>query len=119
MKEQVVCKTTDIEPGEMKATNFGKQNVLVCRTLDGEFYAFLNQCTHQGAPLDKGMICGATTNESKPGDYHYCRKGEIIRCPWHGREFDIKDEGRMLANPNKKLPSYKVRIEEKNVIVYK
>ncbi|MBM7571881.1 Rieske (2Fe-2S) protein [Aquibacillus albus] len=119
MKEQVVCKTTELEPGEMKAANLGKQNVLVCRTLDGKFYAFLNQCNHQGAPLDKGMICGATTDKSKPGDYHYCRKGEIIRCPWHGREFDIKDEGRMLANPSKKLPSYKVRVEDEDVIVYK
>ncbi|WP_017187188.1 Rieske (2Fe-2S) protein [Alkalibacillus haloalkaliphilus] len=119
MREQVVCKTTDLEPGEMLASYFGKQNVLICRTSDGEFYAFRNQCTHQGAPLDKGMVCGATTEESTPGDYHYCRKGEIIRCPWHGREFDIKNEGRMLANPDKKLPGFKLRIEDDEVIVYK
>lgn len=119
MEEQVVCKTRDIEPGQMIECSFGKRNVLVCRTLDGEFYAFLNQCTHQGAPLHKGMICGATTEASKPGKYDYCRKGEIIRCPWHGREFDIKNEGRMLAKPVEKLPSFQVRIEDEDVILYK
>ncbi|MGO4890434.1 Rieske (2Fe-2S) protein [Anaerobacillus sp. MEB173] len=119
MTEQVVCKKSDLEPGQMIATIFGKQSVLVCRTLDGEFYAYLNQCTHQGAPLDKGIICGATTDKSTPGDYHYCREGEIVRCPWHGREFDIKNEGKLLATPNKKLPSFKVKVENEDIIVYK
>ncbi|GGC99190.1 hypothetical protein GCM10007216_32450 [Thalassobacillus devorans] len=119
MKEQVVCKTSDIQPGEMKEASFGRQGVLVCRTPDGEFYAFMNQCIHQGAPLDKGMICGATTDKSKPGSYDYCHEGEVIRCPWHGREFSIKNEGRMLANPSKKIPSFKVRVEDESVIVYK
>ncbi|MCP3026470.1 Rieske (2Fe-2S) protein [Halobacillus sp. A5] len=119
MREQVVCKTSDIEPGEMMKSTFGKQNVLICRTPDGEFYAFMNQCIHQGAPLDKGMMCGAATELSTPGDYDYSHEGEIIRCPWHGREFNIKNEGRMLANPDKKIPSFKVRIEEENVILFK
>jgi len=119
MKEQIVCQTSDIEPGDMMKAEFGKQSILVCRTPDGEFYAFLNQCIHQGAPLDKGMMYGATTANSKPGDYDYCHHGEIIRCPWHGREFDIKNNGRMLANPDKRIPSFHVRIEDENVIVYK
>ncbi len=25
-----------------------------------------------------------------PGQYSYTRKGEIVRCPWHGWEFDLK-----------------------------
>ncbi|MEW9677408.1 hypothetical protein ABRT01_14680 [Lentibacillus sp. L22] len=69
------------------------------------------------APLDKGIMYGATTASSKPGDYDYCHHGEIIRCPWHGREFDIKNDGRMLANPDKRIPSFNIRIEDENVIV--
>ncbi|WP_054637555.1 Rieske (2Fe-2S) protein [Thalassobacillus sp. C254] len=119
MKEQIVCKTSDVRPGEIKESYFGKQNIVVCRTPDGEFYAFMNQCIHQGARLEKGLICGATTSNSKPGSYDYCHKGEILRCPWHGREFDIKNEGRMLAAPEKKLAHFQVRVEDENVIVYK
>ncbi|WP_158738159.1 Rieske (2Fe-2S) protein [Alteribacillus sp. YIM 98480] len=119
MKEQVVCKTSDLQPGEIRESFFGKQNIIICRTQNDNFYAFMNQCIHQGAPLGKSLLCGATTGESTPGDYHYCHKDEVIRCPWHGREFDMKNEGRMLANPDKKLVSFKVRIENEDVIVYK
>ncbi|MFB5660334.1 Rieske (2Fe-2S) protein [Alteribacillus sp. HJP-4] len=119
MVEQAVCKISDVEPGEMISTSFGSQEIVVCRTPDGRFYAFLNKCLHQGAPLDKGIMCGTSMEQSAPGKYHYGRKGEILRCPWHGREFDITNEGRMLANPTKKLPSFKVRVEEEEVIVYK
>jgi 3-phenylpropionate/trans-cinnamate dioxygenase ferredoxin subunit len=27
---------------------------------------------------------------SDPGEIEYTRLGEIIRCPWHGWEFDIR-----------------------------
>ena len=27
---------------------------------------------------------------SSPGAYDYSRAGEILRCPWHGWEFDIR-----------------------------
>ncbi|MFC0525886.1 Rieske (2Fe-2S) protein [Pontibacillus salicampi] len=120
MKEQIVCKQHDIQPGEMQEFTFGKVGVVLCRTPDGEFYAFMNSCIHQGAPLGKGKLCGATQSTTDgPGEYEYCQVGEIIRCPWHGREFDVKNEGKMLADSSKKLKSFNVRVEDDDVIVYK
>lgn len=118
MKQQVICHQDDIKPGDMKEAELGRIPIVVCRTLDGEFYAFTNNCIHQGAPLAKGKICGAPQADT-PGEYRYCQEGEILRCPWHGREFNIKDEGRMLANPKRKLPSFNVTIEDEHVVVYK
>lgn len=58
--------------------------------VDGECYAIHNQCPHQGAPLVEGQLTGLTTAEGI-GEYRYDREGEILRCPWHGWEFDVTD----------------------------
>jgi 3-phenylpropionate/trans-cinnamate dioxygenase ferredoxin subunit len=45
------------------------------------------------------------------GEFHYEREGEIVRCPWHGWEFDIKT-GRSIFNPHKvRTASYPVVVQ--------
>jgi 3-phenylpropionate/trans-cinnamate dioxygenase ferredoxin subunit len=78
--------------------------------LKGTFYAVLNYCPHQGAELCKGQVCG-TTIESEVYEYKFGRDGEIVRCPWHGWEFDLKT-GKALAKERVRLRTFKVVIEE-------
>lgn len=118
MKE-VICKREELLPGKIMKATLGRIPIVVCRTLDGDFYAFSNHCIHQGAPLSKGKLCGAAAPTDTPGEYCYEKEGEILRCPWHGREFDIKNEGRMLADPTRKLPGFSVTIEGDDVVVSK
>jgi 3-phenylpropionate/trans-cinnamate dioxygenase ferredoxin subunit len=41
----------------------------------------------------------------------FSREGEILRCPWHGWEFDITN-GRSIFNPHRlRVRSYDVTIE--------
>jgi nitrite reductase/ring-hydroxylating ferredoxin subunit len=116
---EVACKTEDLQPGNIMETTLGRTPIVLCRTLDGTFHAYSNKCIHQGAPLSKGKLCGAAAPTDTHGEYCYIKEGEILRCPWHGREFDIKDEGRMLADPNRRLPGFKVSVEGQDVIVSK
>lgn len=118
MMQQTVCHIDDMQPGELREAELGRISIVVCKTPDGAFYAFSNKCIHQGGPLSKGKLCGAPQSDS-PGEYTFCQDGEILRCPWHGREFNVKDDGRMLANPAHKLPSFPIKIENDYVIVYK
>jgi len=55
----------------------------------GEFFALRNVCPHQGGPLCQGVLSGFVV-PGAPGEYRYLRRGEILRCPWHGWEFDIR-----------------------------
>jgi len=85
--------------------------------IDGEVYALHNYCPHAGAPLCKGQVVG-TTLPSPVYEYAYGRRGEIVRCPWHGWEFDIKT-GLSLVNPKVRARAYEVRIENGKIgIVY-
>lgn len=115
--KQVVCKKEELRPGEIKSSVFGKTPIVVCRTLKGEFYAFADRCIHQGAPLSRGGLCGTTLPKDKPGEYAYEKEGAVLRCPWHGREFDVEDSGRMLAKPESKLREFPVELEGDDVVV--
>jgi 3-phenylpropionate/trans-cinnamate dioxygenase ferredoxin subunit len=101
--------------------------------VSGEFYALKNSCPHQGAPLCLGTVTGMTL-PSTPGEYLYGREGEILRCPWHGWEFDILT-GKSVYDPHKCLvktydvavekveeektvETYTVKVEEEKIIVY-
>ena len=51
-----------------------------------------------------------TALPSRPGEYRWEREGEILRCPWHSWEFDIKT-GRSTFNPHKmRVRSYEVSV---------
>jgi len=77
--------------------------------LKGELYALRNLCPHQGAPLCIGHI---TPWVSAPEPYHfvYEREGEIVRCPWHQWEFEIKT-GKLVVDPKYRTKSYDVYVE--------
>jgi 3-phenylpropionate/trans-cinnamate dioxygenase ferredoxin subunit len=69
-----------------------------------------NSCPHQGGPLCLGRTIGLVTS-SGPGDFRYEREGEILRCPWHGWEFDLAT-GRSIVDPTGiRVKSYPVELE--------
>lgn len=117
--KQVVCKKDAIRPGQLMEVMFNRLPVVVCRTLDDQFYAFSNRCVHQGAPMSKGSLCGTSAPTETLGEYNYVKEGEILRCPWHGREFDVKNEGRMLADEKCRLGKFQVSVEGDEIIIYK
>lgn len=87
MGKHVVCRKDELPPGEVKIIRADSIEIGVYN-VKGEFYALHNKCPHRGAPLCEGRITGLITGP-EPGEYEIEREGEIIRCPWHGYEFDI------------------------------
>lgn len=95
MARHVVARVGEIPPGARKIVEVGGRSIAVFN-LDGEFYALRNRCPHQGAPLCTGMRF-SRLESSGPGDYQH-GGGDLIRCPWHGWEFDIRT-GRSWFDP--------------------
>jgi nitrite reductase/ring-hydroxylating ferredoxin subunit len=109
MDKHRVSTAKDLPPGSRKVvfvngTSIGVFNV------HGGYYALRNSCPHQGAPLCLGKVTG-TTVAPRPFQIDYVSEGEIIKCPWHGWEFDIKT-GESVFNPHKvKVRTYEVTVE--------
>lgn len=62
-----------------------------------EFFALADRCPHGGARLSGGRF-SATVESEGPGDYRLCRKDEMLKCPWHGWEYDIRT-GQSWSDP--------------------
>jgi len=109
-KKHVVAKVDEIAVGGRKIVEINGRSIGIFN-IAGEFYALLNRCPHAGAELCKGTIAGIRQSD-KPGEYDYSRPGEIIRCPWHGWEFDIKT-GKSWFDPKKvRVKPYAVTVEQ-------
>ena len=98
MTKHVVAAAGDIPPGTRRLAEINGRAIVVFN-LGGEFFALNNRCPHRGGSLDKGKQTGLVESDG-PGKYCYSRRGEIIRCPWHGWEFDIRT-GQSWCEPSR------------------
>ncbi|HTV94285.1 MAG TPA: non-heme iron oxygenase ferredoxin subunit [Verrucomicrobiae bacterium] len=70
--ERLLGAAAAIPPGRSRPFNVDGNEILVCN-VGGSFYAIDDVCTHDGGPLDQGMLDG------------YCAV-----CPRHGATFDVR-----------------------------
>jgi nitrite reductase (NADH) small subunit len=105
MKRHAVAKAADIKPGGRKIVAVGRLEVGVFN-VDGQFRAYRNACPHAGAPVCTGRISG-TSLPSRVYEYLYGKEGFILRCPWHGWEFDLRT-GEHVVDPRVRLKTVAV-----------
>ena len=115
MGRHIVGTTNEIPVGGRKVVSI-KGRELVIFNLDGEYFALLNRCPHEGASLACGLLVGLVQS-SEPGQFTYSRRGEMLRCPWHGWEYDIRT-GQSYCDPEDvKVKSYPAKIEPGDELV--
>jgi nitrite reductase/ring-hydroxylating ferredoxin subunit len=111
-----VCASADLDVGQMAAAQLGPMPVVVIRAPDGSLHALLDKCLHQGGRLSRGVLTSDSSSSSDVGDYPFERYGEIVRCPWHGFEYDIRT-GCLLAEQSRRLRTFTVTEEDGKVFV--
>ncbi|MEZ4861737.1 MAG: Rieske (2Fe-2S) protein [Caldilineaceae bacterium] len=115
MTKHIVAPVSELPVGARKIVEINGRTIGVFN-IKGHYYALRNLCPHQAAPLCRGIVTG-TTLPSQPGEYIWDRDGEIIRCPWHGWEFDLTT-GRSVFNPHKlRVKTYEVTVERAGALV--
>ena len=109
MARYIVGTVDEIPPGKRKIVDVAGRSIGVFN-IGGEFFALRNRCPHQGGPLCEGRLAGFVESFG-PGDLRYSRAGEILRCPWHAWEYDIRT-GQSYFNPTVvRVRHYEVSVE--------
>jgi nitrite reductase/ring-hydroxylating ferredoxin subunit len=94
-----VADAGEIPPGRLKLVDVHGDRVAIANA-GGEFYAFSDECTHDGGPLSEGDL-----------------EGEIVTCPWHFSRFNIRT-GEIVDSPAEEaVRIYAVRVEDDSVYV--
>ncbi len=111
--EVFVAALEDLPPGERRVVTAADKSIGVFNT-GSQIVAVLNICPHAFAPVCLGRL-GGTTLPSKPGAFVWGRDNEILRCPWHGWEFDLHS-GRCLTD-RRRLKRFPVVIRDGRIYV--
>jgi nitrite reductase/ring-hydroxylating ferredoxin subunit len=94
-----VATRSELQPGQLKLVQVGGEDICLAN-VDGEVYAFKDNCSHKDFPLSSGAL-----------------EDDVIECAWHGARFDVKT-GRALALPAiKPIRTYEVRVEGGRIMV--
>ncbi|MCM3403189.1 Rieske (2Fe-2S) protein [Cytobacillus oceanisediminis] len=115
MNKHVVATVSELPIGSHKVVKVGSIEIGIFN-VENEFYALKSVCPHQQASLCKGVVDG-TNLHSDAHQYIFGRDGEILRCPWHNWEFDIKT-GCALFDNSLKVASYKVTQDGDNLVLH-
>lgn len=115
MKHEV-GQVGDFAPGSITIVDIGSRSIGIVNAA-GELYAVLNVCPHALAPVCEGRLTG-TVLPSDPGTAVWGLENRILRCPWHGYEYDLGDGGRTVFTTFKaRVRMFPVLVEDGTVSV--
>ena len=115
MARHVVASVDEIPPGRRKVVDIEGRSVGIFN-VNGEYFALRNRCPHQGGELCKGRQVGVLQSPL-PGEFELTRPGEIVRCPWHGWEFDIRTGQSWFDPRGVRVRRYDVSVEPGSALV--
>jgi nitrite reductase (NADH) small subunit len=111
-----VGSVADFPPRTMKVVRVGTRSIGIANA-GGALYAILNVCPHELSPIcEHGTITG-TTLPSSVGEVEYGLEDRVLRCPWHGYEFDLQTGRALFTKFRGKLRMFPVSVERGDVLV--
>jgi|ERR1043165_3862443 nitrite reductase/ring-hydroxylating ferredoxin subunit len=94
-----VAQMNEVSPGTSKVVQAAGRSIALFNVA-GTFHAIDNTCPHEAGPLGEGTLTG-----------------EVVTCPWHGAEFNVKT-GEVLGPPAYEgVQCFPVKIQGNEVMV--
>lgn len=114
MNKYHVASLTELKAEKKKIVHVNGMEIGVFY-VNGQCYAWRNICPHAYAPVCEGRVCG-TRLPSLVYEYIYGMEDQILRCPWHGWEFDLTT-GEHLVDQTVRLRGYPVDVHGDDVYI--
>jgi nitrite reductase/ring-hydroxylating ferredoxin subunit len=109
MSRHVVAAVGEVAPGSSKLVSVKGRDIALFN-VEGKYFAFFNRCPHAGASLCAGKVVHRVES-TEPGTYRLAPDLAMLRCPWHGWQFDIRT-GQAWCDPETlKVRNYPVAVE--------
>lgn len=102
--------------GAFRIVTVGRHEIGIIRLADGGLHAVRNICPHKAAPICQGLV-GGTWPPCAPGELRYERDGEVLVCPWHGWEYDIRSGEELYQEKPTQLRKFPVTVEDGQVFI--
>lgn len=115
MKHDVMA-VADIAVGQVAEVNVGGTSIALVRLSETEFRALRDRCPHQGARLSAGRVTPFVTGEHT-GVYEIDTARLVLRCPWHGYEFELETGHCPVDAATTRVKTYAVMVEGGRVLV--
>ena len=112
-RQVLVGSLSELPVGERRLVQANGKSIGLFNT-GKQVVAVLNICPHAYAPVCRGKV-GGTTLPSKAGEFVWGRENEILRCPWHGWEYDLHS-GQCLTD-RRQLKRFPVQIRDNDIYV--
>lgn len=109
---QVVGEAAALPPGQRRIVEVAGRSIGVFN-VDGAYFAIRNLCPHQGGPLCLGITSGLATavfRDDRAPDVVMEREGEVIKCPWHGWQFDLRT-GHAVFGDRVRVATYRAYLD--------
>ena len=98
---QKVASLSELPEGEVLGLETTGKRVCLAN-VDGEVYAFADNCSHRDFPLSMGEL-----------DTDDC----TITCEWHGARFDIRTGAVKSPPASRPIPVYPCKVEADSIFV--
>lgn len=111
--KHAVAKAGEVQPGQCKLVEIDGREIGIF-FVGGEHRAYRNVCPHAGAPICQGAY--SSLNPSNDVfEYSHGANTDIVRCPWHGWEFNLNDGEHVMSSL--KLKAYDVSVEGDEIFI--
>jgi len=112
--EHDIGSTAEFSIGSIRRVELNGRAYAIARNDQG-FFAVRDTCPHQGARLSSGTLTGNTVS-CKVGDVVYRQNKEVIQCPWHGWDFDLKS-GNSVFDEAQRVATADVKVKAGRILV--
>jgi nitrite reductase/ring-hydroxylating ferredoxin subunit len=94
-----IAETKAVSKNRMQVFNVRGREILVVN-VEGEFYAFDNQCPHMGYPLFFGSL-----------------EGDTLICGFHNAKFNVKTGKSLGPVTSEPLKTFPVKIQNSSIFI--
>jgi nitrite reductase/ring-hydroxylating ferredoxin subunit len=106
---------SDFPPGSKRLVDVAGRTIGLYN-VDGALHAVLNRCPHALAPLCLADLTG-TWLATSPDNPEYGFEGRVLRCIWHGWEWNIETGRTVYGTDPRRLSKYPVQVRDGRVLI--